>query len=258
MKRAAIATAAIFVFGAARLPFERHLDAIQTAAGFRTTRLDLSMREQLGQMGFVASLSGFRSLMAAYLFIEAYEAWTTPIDGRPQWTRMASLLKTVTTLQPKSELYWDMAAWHMAWNASASALDDKRQPSEILRRREARKYWDLGKSFLEDGIANNPKSLKLWMTLAELYRQKYEDHCKAAEAYAGAARLPEAPPFVKRFAAFELAQCEGHEKEAYEELLKLYILGKSERTTGLIANIKRLEEKLGIPADKRIKDTDVR
>lgn len=254
MKRAAIAIAAILAFGGARLPFERQLAIEQNAAGFRTTKLDLSLREQLGQMGFVASLSGFRSLIATYLFIEVYNAWTTPIDGTPQWGRMAALLKTVTTLQPKSELYWDMAGWHMAYNASVSALEDKNQPSEPLRRRAQRQYWDLGRDFFEEGIKNNPGSWKLLQSLGHLYRQKYEDHYRAAQAFAAAASQPGALPYLKRIAAFELAQSEGHEKEAYEELLRLYALGKPERTPSMITSIKRLEEKLGISPDKRIKD----
>lgn len=258
MKRAAIAAFAILAFGGATIPYQQHLARLQNAAGFRTTKLDLSLREQLGQMGFVASLSGFRSLIAAYLFIEAYDAWTTPIDGSgPQWSKMASLFSTITTLQPKSELYWDMAAWHMAYNASVAALEDPKQPSEPLRRRAQRQYWDVGRKFLEDALANNPHSVKLWQTLGQLYRQKYEDHCKAAEAFAKAASQTGAPPFLKRIAATELAQCEGHEREAYAELLRIYALGEADRTPSVIATIKRLEQKLGIPPGERIQEPDV-
>lgn len=257
MKRAVIAGLAILVFGGARLPFERHLAAMQNAAGFRTTKLDLTLREQLGQMGFVASLSGFRSLIAAYLFLEAYDAWTTPIgDTGQQWSRMANLLRTITTLQPKSEMYWDMAAWHMAYNASVAALEDERQPSEPLRRRAQRQYWDLGKKFIEDGIANNPRSPKLRATLARILLEKYDDHCAAADAFAAAAAQPGALPYLRRAAAYELAKCEGREQEAYKALLDLYNGGDSERTPSVIASIKRLEDKLGIPPEQRIQEPD--
>lgn len=257
MKRAVIAGLAILVFGGARLPYERHLAELQNAAGFRTTKLDLSLREQLGQMGFVASLSGFRSLIAAYLFLEAYDAWTTPIgETGQQWSRMANLLSTITTLQPKSETYWDMAAWHMAYNASVAALEDETQPSEPLRKRAQKQYWELGRKFIEDGIANNPRSSKLYATLARILVDKFEDHCAAADAYAKAADCPGALPYLRRAAAYELAKCEGREREAYQALLDLYKRGESERTPSVIASIKRLEDKLGIPPEQRIKEPD--
>lgn len=250
-RRLFIAIGILLVFGAVRLPFERHLDKLQRAEGFRTTALNLSLREQIGQMGFVAALSGFRSLVAAYLWIEANSAWE-----RTEWGRMAGLFKTVTTLAPKSILYWDMSDWHMGWNASVAAREDGTQPSEFLRKRAERQYWDLGRSIFEDGVRNNPDSARLLQSLGDLYRLKYEDHCKAAEVYAEAASKPDARPYLKRLAAYELAKCPGKEKEAYAELMRLYNLGESERTPSLIRDIKELEEKLGIPADQRIKETN--
>ena len=35
------------------------------------------------------------------------------------------LFREATTLQPRSVLFWDMAAWHMAWNASAAGSSDE-------------------------------------------------------------------------------------------------------------------------------------
>ena len=117
MIRKIIAVFLLAAFGAALLPFETDLAARQKAAHFRTTVLNLNLRENIGQMGFLAALSGFRSPLAAVLWIQAYIAWE-----KLEWGRMTGLFNTVTTLQPHSTMYWDMAAWHMAWNASVAAL----------------------------------------------------------------------------------------------------------------------------------------
>lgn len=251
MRRAAIAIVLLLLFGAARLPCEIHLQKLQQQEGFNSASLNLPLRQQLGQMSFVAALSGFRSLVAAVLYIEAYEAWE-----KLEWGRMAGLLQTVTTLQPKSVLYWDMAGWHMAWNASRAALENKAQSSEILREREERKYFALGKKFYEDGLRNNPDSSELWARYGDLLRQKYEDHEAAAKAYDASASKPDARPFLRRMAAYELAKVPGKEREAYDRVKALYDEGPKERTPGLVHTLEQLEEKLGIPADQRIKETN--
>ncbi len=249
-RRIAIVVAILLAFGAARLPLERHIDAVHQLEGFRTVQLDLDVRSKISQLGFLAALSGFRSFVAAVLWIEAHIAWE-----RTEWGRMAGLFDTVTTLQPKSALYWDMAAWHMAWNASNAAFEDKSEPNEFIRRRAQRQYFELGKKFLEDGIANNPNSGFLWERLAILLRDKLEDHCAAADAFANAAAMPDAKSYLPRMAAYELAQCSGREREAYDTLKSLYDSDPTNHVPGLIARLKEMEDKLGIPAENRIAST---
>lgn len=247
--RAVIVVLLLLAFGAARLPIERHLDEEQKLARFRTTKLDLSLRERLGQTGFLAALAGFRSFVAALLWIEAHVAWENV-----EWGRMAHLFDSVTTLQPNSILYWDMGAWHMAWNASIAAYENKDQPSEVLRRRAQQQYFEIGRRMLEDGIRNNPKSPVLHERLAALLRDKFEDHCAAADAFARAAELPDARAYVARMAAIELAKCEGREQDAYKALRALYDQGESQRTPSIVTLLKQLEESLGIPASDRVKE----
>jgi len=247
MTRKALAILLLAVFGAAMIPFQRNLDATQKAAGLRKTTLDLDLRERLGQMGFLAALSGFRSPLAAYLWIEAHNAWE-----RTDWGRMAGLFDTVTTLQPRALLYWDMAAWHMAWNASVAALDDKTQPSEALRIRNQRQYFKLGRDYLERGIKNNPDSYFLKERLGVLLRDKLEDHGGAAEAFLQASQSADSPVYIARFAGYELAKCPGREQEAYDLLTRLYAKGPPERKPTLISTLQELEKKLDVPPQQRI------
>src|SRR5256714_4307513 len=207
----------------------------------------LDLLEQNGQLGFIAALRRCRAAVADILFIQADVSWE-----RTVWGRVLLLFRQVTTLQPRSVLFWDMAAWHMAWNASVAAMNDPSQPRLALRVKAQREYFALGKDFLERGIKNNPDKPQLYEALARLYREKFNDHARASEYYAKAARLPGAPSYDKRFSAYELSYCDGREHEAYERLRALYDEGEKERLPTLIKRLKVLEQKLNIPAEQRI------
>ena len=238
---------AVLIFGAVRVPLEHNLLEQHRALHFQGIDFNLDLREQLGQSAFVAALSGFRSVVADALFIRAQVAWENT-----EWGRVLLLFRQVTTLQPRSVLFWDMAAWHMAWNASVAALNDRTIPRQALRTKAAHDYYEIGKDFLERGIRYNPDKPQLYESLARLYQQKYHDHLHASEMYAKAAQLPDAPSYDKRFAAYELSYCEGHEKEAYAELRRLYDMGEREHLPTLLVRLKALEEKLNLPAEQRI------
>jgi tetratricopeptide (TPR) repeat protein len=239
--------AILVALGALKLPIERDLAALHHHEHFRGVEFNLDLREKLGQLGFIAALIGFRAIVADALFIQAHVAWE-----RTEWGRILLLFRHITTLQPRVLLFWDTAAWHMAWNASVAAMNDRTQPRLALRVKAQREYFALGKDFLERGIQNNPDRPQLYEALARLYKEKYKDHERASEFYAKAAVLPDAPTFDRRFSAYELSYCEGREREAYERLRRLYDEGEQERLPTLIARLKFLEEKLKIPQDQRI------
>ena len=247
MIRGAIVFFLLLAFGGLRLPIESTLTAQHRSAYFHEAQLGLDLREQIGQLGFLAALSGFRSLVADVAFIQAHVAWE-----RTEWGRVFLLFRQATTLQPRSIMFWDMAAWHMAWNASVAALHDPAQPNEALRAKEQQQYFALGKDFLERGIKNNPDRPELYESLARLYKEKLNDHAAAARCYARAAALPGAPEYDKRFAAYELSFAPGHEREAYTALRQLYDRGEHERLPTLLKRLKYLEEALDIPLDQRI------
>jgi tetratricopeptide (TPR) repeat protein len=253
MMRGLIVLAALLVVGALKLPIERNLAVLHRQEHFRGVEFNLDLREKIGQLGFIAALSGFRAMVADALFIQAYSAWENT-----EWGRMLLLFRHITTLQPRVLLFWDTAAWHMAWNASVAAMNDQTQPRLALRVKAQREYFALGKDFLERGIKNNPDRPELYEALARLYKEKYKDHERASEFYAKAAALPGAPTFDKRFSAYELSYCEGREREAYERLRHLYDMGPQERLPTLIKRLKFLEDKLEIPQEQRIPDKEAK
>src|SRR5256886_7405807 len=249
MIRSLLVLAVLIAVGALQLPVERDLAALHRQEHLRGVEFNLDLREKLGQLGFIAALSGFRAIVADGLFIQAHVAWE-----RTEWGRVLLLFRHVTTLQPRAILFWDMAAWHMAWNASVAAMNDQTQPRLALRVKAQREYFALGKDFLERGIKNIPDKPQLYESLARLYKDKYQDHERASEFFAKAAALPGAPSYDKRFSAYELSYCEGREREAYERLRQLYTAGETERPPTLIKRLKVLEEKLNIAQDQRIPD----
>ena len=238
---------ALLLFGLIRLPLEESLEDAQSQANLRTARLNIELREELGQMSYAAALSGFRSLVAAFLWIEAHTAWE-----QTAWGRMAGIFQGVTALAPRSLIYWDLASWHMAWNASIAARDNPAEPNQFLRQRGEREYHLLGRDFLERGIDNNPDDYLLHERLGIMLRDKFQDHCGAAAAFAEAASKPRTRSYIKRLAAYELAQCEGQEQAAYEKLKAIYLLGESERKPRVITLINELEAKLDIPLEERL------
>jgi hypothetical protein len=246
-RRLIIAVFMLLVFGAVRLPFEQHLSTELRAAHFHGARLDLDLREQIGQMGFLAALSGLRAPVADGLYLLAYAAWENV-----QWGRMKLDYDAVTALQPRCELFWQTAGWQMAYNASAAALNDRNQPREALRLRAQREYFKLGEDYLLHGIANNPEKPTLYNDLGMLYRDKLKDHCKSSEIYGQYAKISGALTYGERFSAYELAQCPGHEREAYARLVELYNRSEKEHSPTLLKTIATLQDKLNIPADKRI------
>ena len=249
MSRALFALAAILVFGVLKLPAERELASEHRQSHFADAELNLDLREKVGQLGFVAALSGFRAVLADFLFIQAHAAWE-----RTEWGRLLLLFRQVTALQPHVTLFWDMAAWHMAWNASAAAMNEPSQPRLALRVKAQREYFAIGKDFLERGIKNNPDNPKLYESMARLYREKYNDHARASEFFRKAADCPGAPSYDKRFSAYELSYCQGWESQAYLQLRRLYDEGERERLPTLIKRLKYLETKLNIPTDQRIRE----
>jgi len=250
MIRGLLVLVILLALGALKLPMERDLAAVHRQEHFRGVEFNLDLREKIGQLGFIAALSGFRSIVADGLFIQAHVAWE-----RTEWGRVLLLFQHVTTLQPRALLFWDMAAWHMAWNASVAAMNDRTQPRLALRVKAQREYFALGKDFLERGIKNNPDRPELYEALARLYKEKYKDHERASEFFGKAAALPGARTYDRRFSAYELSYCEGREREAHERLRQLYDKGEKERLPTLISRLKVLEDKLGIPQDQRIPDS---
>jgi hypothetical protein len=241
----------LLLFGAIRVPIEVRLNEEHRAAFFHGAKLNLSLREQIGQLAFLAALGGFRALVADGLWIQAHIDWT-----RTQWGKMLFLFNNVTALQPRNLMFWEMSAWHMAYNASAYAIQDTTQPRMALRLKNQHEYFLVGKGLLERGIENNPDRYNLYEALGTLLKDKLQDHLNASIQFQKASKFPDSPTYDERFAAYELSYCPGREQQAYEWLLRLYNMGEKERLPTLCTRLKYLQEELNIPESQRINIPD--
>ena len=244
-RRIVFGVAIICGFGAARIPLERGLEEDWRERDLLPERLELGVRERLGQMSFVAAFGGFRSLVASFLSLEAYTAWEN-VD----WAKLESTYDLITVLQPRVGAYWEEYGWHLAYNARGYYLYDS-ETRLALRHHLAETYLDKGQAVLREGIRYNPKDYLLYVRLGEVLRSKAEDHCAAAEVLEVAALLETAPDYLRRFAAYEISECPGREREAYEALLALYREGPEHHKPTLLANLSRVEKELGISPDER-------
>ena len=238
----------LLVSGAIRLPFEQSIDAEYRANFYHRANLDIGLRQQIGQNSFLAALGGFRAIVADILWIQIHMDWT-----HTEWGKMLFLINNVTALQPRNVMFWDIGAWHMAYNASVSAMQDRKVPRMAIRLRNQHQYFLIGRDLLERGIANNPDSYKLYQAYATLLADKLQDHCAAAVQYKKAASLPDSPTYEKRFAAYQLSYCPEHQMDAYKELVRLYNMGEKEWLPTLFSRLKYLQETLNIPESQRIK-----
>jgi hypothetical protein len=186
--------------------------------------------------------------MADLLWIRAGTAFE-----RTEWSRLELLMHAATQLQPRAIVFWEMAHFHMAYDAAtAMQLDKRHQPVAALRRKAELEFLKIGEEFLLSGLAFNPDSPLLWQRLGEFYSRRAHDPEKAARAYTECARRPGALGFVRRMAAYELAKIPGREAEAYEALKGLYLEGEKERLPNLLRLLDELSQKLAVPIAERV------
>jgi tetratricopeptide (TPR) repeat protein len=237
--------AMLLAWGVLKTPLETRLTReMQNArlGGFVPTA---NLRQQTGQAGFIAALGGLRAAIADLLWIRAHIAWQGV-----QYGRMKLLFDTCTAMQPRRVQFWDSASWHMAWNGAAHVRNNVQNETE--RAVKMKEFFKIGEDYILRGIQSNPDSWELYDRLGLIYRDKFKDHEKAAKAYDEASKRPHHLDYTRRFAAYELAQVPGREREAYDRLLGLYREGEQQWLDTLLKRLQVMERKLQIPAEQRV------
>ncbi len=251
MKGRILGILVLLAWGIAKFSFEARLEQRMENTRLGGFKLTASLRQQAGQAGFIAALGGLRATVADLLWISADSPWR-----KAQYGRMKLIFDTCTAMQPRRVLFWDISAWHMAWNGAAHIANHERDP--VARDAEMRKFFELGEDFLLRGIQSNPDSWELHDRLGSLYRYKFNDMAKASVAYDEASNRPGHLEYTRRFAAYCLAEVPGREREAYARLMALFNESEHEWLLTLFRHIQELEAKLDIPDQQRIWHTVVK
>jgi tetratricopeptide (TPR) repeat protein len=247
----AMAATLLLAWGVGKLGWEHHLQVAQQQSRSGGFILSKGLSAEIGQGASIALLAGMRSLVANYWWIRLSNAWE-----RQEWFRVKSLIELVTTLQPRSTLFWEMGGWHLAWNASAQARHDLDEPSEVRRIRNERYWIEQGRQVFQRGLENIPEKYNLWFQLGWLHDQKLRDYLKAAEYYREAIKRSGAPSYLERFVGYNL-QKGGDDVGAYAWWRQLWFSSaeRTDRRRGwdiIEKRLRQLEDKLAIPAEKRV------
>jgi len=253
LRRATLIALLLGVWAPFKIIWEQDLSRQQDTYRYHGFIMNRSLRDDLGQGLTIGVLSGMRSVVADLVWLQVTTAWQNE-----EWFRMGGLINLCTSLQPRAPLFWDMGGWQLAWNASVAAMNDKKQPSE-LRRIKASRFWiDKGIDVYQRGIENNPQYWRLWNSMANLYQQRLKDYKKAAYYYQQASERPNAPVYLERFPAIMYGMA-GDDQAAYDSWKALWEkLTPEEREEKqhwkekIEENIRRLEQKLSIPKQKRV------
>jgi len=253
-----VIAALILITGLIRGPIEDGMLKDYRKSGFLPAYTTISMADQVGSQASIAMLGGLRFLIATYVQLDAWTKWQ---DGK--WEDLMERYQLVTILQPRDSESWIEYGWHLAYNASAWMLDDRQDLTPTERKILSKEYIDRGIAVLEEGLLWCPEDPWLYRDLGQAYVNKTtgEDRfCKAADVFLRGSKLPNAPGFLYRFYAYNLAKCEGSEAEAYKICKEIYDQGREVLIQQkvviwkptLIKTINTLEEQLRIPPDKRI------
>lgn len=200
MKGVAGALLVLALWGVCKIPLEQKMTQEQRKAAYGFSGpTAVALREKVGQGLVLAALGGFRGLAANALMLQAHGAWE-----EQQWVRVRSSLELATVLQPRVAAFWDLAAWHLAWNAAVSAERYSGEPSETRRKIEARRWVEAGRALLERGTKAVPEKALLFQRLGDLYWQRLGDYQAAAQCYREALEKGDAPPYLERFVGYAL------------------------------------------------------
>jgi hypothetical protein len=194
-RRALLAALAVLVAGGyLRLHLEDGATKEFRHRGLLSEPLDIDVREKIGQNSAVVALAGLRTLVASFASLRATEQFTNT-----EWPELDESVNTTVQLSPKTNYYWDIGGWHLAYNAAASYRNDPGL-SQLRAEAEARRWVNKGKEFFERGTRNNPDDWRLATALGNLYSSPYhfpEDE-KAVSAYSRAWATGKADPRVRR------------------------------------------------------------
>lgn len=220
LKNALCAIGVIAVSGALRLKPEQACKTRLVEEQLQEPPPALELRDQMGQSFYLASLGGFRSLIASLVEVEGMTGWQQLNYGK-----VDACYALCCELQPRDLHYWDFRYWMLAKNASHYFRFVDGTRGEVGRAINQR-YVDKGIEVLEKAEPWVGNDWRYWRTLGDAltdihYNSKL-DWSRAADAYAKALTIPDCMSFVQTLRVRALAQSPGREGEAWDLLVEMY------------------------------------
>ncbi|HEV3272944.1 MAG TPA: hypothetical protein VGZ93_12250 [Candidatus Methylacidiphilales bacterium] len=255
LRRAALVALLLGLWAPCKIVWEQHIAREQDLLRYNGAPMTRQLRDELTQGLTIGVLSGMRNIVADFIWLQVTTEWMNN-----EWFRMSAYINLCTALQPRAPVFWDMGGWQLAWNASIAAMLDRTQPNE-LRRLKASRFWvDRGLEIYKRGIENNPTYWRLWSDTGMLYDQRLKDYRSAAHYYRTASEQPNAPVYLERFSAIMYDKLHANDDQAayaewkalWERLTPEQRKMKIHQGDRIESEIRRLEQKLSIPKEKRV------
>lgn len=246
-KKRLIGLTLFLAFGLLRLPLEEYMTRSMQSQGLKPLPPQVSWQENFGQT-FFANLGGLRSMVASWMFLEAYSAWE-----KNDWGTLDNRMTLVTRMEPYEPTYWDEAAWHMAYNAASSFKRDKDLRAAI-QNKLFRDHVQRGIDILDEGLQYLPENHRLLETLGYIYKDRQPNPALAADAFLRA-HAAGSLDFMERLGAYELVKVgdRASSEKAYEILKRYYDKGPPfTRMESIQRDLRVLENRLNIPPAQRI------
>jgi len=205
----------------------------------------------LGQGLIISVLGGFRAILADFLWIRTNTIWK-----RKDRAKLDSMVRLVTTLDPRPDFFWingsrmiayDVPNWRIREEGGYSNVPEERQQAIDLE--QSAQAFDL----LDQALDFHPGNAKLFLEKAQIYLNRLKDDAKAAKWFLEASQQDDAPYFAARIHA-ELLRKQGLNVEAYNFLKNLHteLPNTPYAQKGIILDrILDLEKTLKIPLRER-------
>jgi tetratricopeptide (TPR) repeat protein len=209
------------------------------------------MKSALGQGMVLGLLGGFRSIIADFVWIQAYSAWEA--KDRPQTEALVDL---ATMLNPMSVYFWSHGADYIGkdipyWRIRGA--DRQLNPVEQLAIR--REQGERAQALLDRGLTYHPDNWRLLRDKAMIYQFNMSDFADSLEWYKKAAEAPGGPRYLPRVYADLLDQA-GRKREAYDYLRALYPTLPPHVPAAakdvVWERLRELEDELKLPAAERL------
>lgn len=218
-----LATLVILIGGLIRLPLEIPLARELQARHLAEEKVNLALRDELGQSFFIAVLGGFRSLVASVVELETIDSWQAQ-----DFAKVDAAYALCTRLQPRVWHYWDFRAWMSSHNAfDHFKYEDMTRPG--LQPWIGQNLVDHAIAVLKEGTQHLPEEYRLRQSIAILMADREKnakaDYLEASQWYYKAWQLRPRNRFLYRFYVYYLARSPGHELEAWPLLVEMYNTG---------------------------------
>ncbi len=164
-------------FGFARAPLENRLTERLQGAHLLPALPEQQVMDQMRQSVLLGTLGGLRSLISTFLGLKVYNHFADR-----EWEELLETYEIILALEPREEAHWDMASWHLGYNATADMSKNPFLNEFEAEQRRIEFAWQ-GIRLAERGIEALPESVKIRRRLAGIYESRLKDNCAAADIW---------------------------------------------------------------------------